>query len=124
MATTVGRSSTTIPASDGSNKVIKDVSQDSSSVYVSLHADQPNHRPATSGAAPNIPWTMYLERADSKGLNWKVLGTRTGYVHTNSPSHREFTNVGYHKTLVRVRVVYKSPYYGNTIVSPTPLWTR
>lgn len=119
-----GRSETHIQHSFGKDRLFKDCSDDSSSVYVSIHADQPGHRPAVDGPAPNIPWTMYLERADSKGLNWKVIGTRTGYVHTTSPSNREFTNIGYHNTLVRVRVVYKSPYDGRTYVSPTPMWKR
>lgn len=54
----------------------------------------------------NIPgfyrhyWRMELLR------DWNVIGTRTGYVAANSPSHRTFTGIGNHRTRLRVRVTF------------------
>lgn len=47
-------------------------------------------------------WKMYLERHN--GSYWDVIGSRTGYVSSSSPSHRTFTNVR-RSGLMRVRTI-------------------
>lgn len=57
-------------------------------------------------------WTMQLQRQNSKKL-WDTIGTRTGYLTGNSPSHRTFTNVKKTSYPLRLVVRFKNHYAGD-----------
>lgn len=68
-------------------------------------------------------WDMYLERYVNG--SWTRIGSRSGWVNPESPSHRTFTNVARRNARMRVVVflkVYDSGHRIKRYVSPT--WTR
>ncbi|MFJ7681215.1 hypothetical protein [Peribacillus butanolivorans] len=69
-------------------------------------------------------WSMSLQRYENGA--WGTIGSRTGFVSTDSPSERTFTNVGKKDKSMRVKVNY---YYdsGRTDFVKTVYsnkWTR
>ena len=70
------------------------------------------------GLAPyTYYWTMYLQRCTESRC--ETIGTRTGYVSPDSPSHRTFTNVAPGPDNMRIWVDYyetsaKNEVYVNT----------
>src|SRR5699024_2153660 len=54
-------------------------------------------------------WTMMLQRRGANG--WNTIGTRTGYVSEDSPSHRTFTNVKKQGAIRVVTMIKESAYH-------------
>lgn len=85
-------------------------------VDVSLNsacADQLCYTDWTYGA-----WEMYLQRREYSPATgqyyWDTIGTRSGYVQDNSPSHRTFTNVGNYGD-IRVKTWIKEGAYHGAV---------
>jgi len=92
-----------------------------SNVPVSVHC---NESYAPGGGGFGIDWKMELQRyeADSNGrFRWVTIGTREGYCHADSSSHRTFTNVG---QWGQQKVVLHSWTSQNYRRIESPVWTN
>lgn len=76
-------------------------------VAVSIETKPEEWGQYTYGPGPEIPmkltWEMRLQRFNTWTREWNTIGTRTGYVATNSPSNRTFTDI--RETLDPLRLV-------------------
>lgn len=62
-------------------------------VAVSMEIEQKFQPFYTGIAGCQHNWTMLLQRYNNDTWDWYTIGSRTGYVAENSPSHRTFTNI-------------------------------
>ncbi|MBD1221515.1 hypothetical protein [Virgibacillus halodenitrificans] len=73
---------------------------------------------ALGGCCAHSNWKMRLQRYEND--RWNTIGTRTGYVCSDDPSHRTFTNVLRKNAPMRVLVYFESD--GQTVSSKQ--WVR
>lgn len=68
-------------------------------------------------------WTMELQRRVDSTIppyyRWETIGSRTGYVSDDSPSHRTFTNVRKEGSIRVHTLIKKSAYHRSIILTST-----
>lgn len=91
-------------AATGITSLVLCTSETSSNVNVSMHV---NTGCAIGACCGHSDWTMRLQRYENN--QWNTIGTRTGYVCSDDPSHRTFTNVLKKNKPMRVLVYLNFP---------------
>lgn len=85
------------------------LSKDSINVYFSMDHLRRQFRNGDPGDV-KLYWDMYLQRSNGNPPAtrvWNTVGSRSGYISADSPSHRTFTNVGQPGSLMRVMVKFR-----------------
>lgn len=95
------------------------ISNDKSNVKASIQQDA-YMTPCTHDYC-QLDWTMRLQRLvwnHDGSKRWKTIGTRTGYVSSQSPSHRTFTNVKKMNAQLRLQVTFHNASGTKVFYSP------
>lgn len=76
---------------------------------VDVTMDLDSHHIIDSNSFDVYTWTMKLMRENYNG-GWDVIGTRTGWISTSSPSNRTFTSVRASTYPLKIQVIFRQDF--------------